>query len=221
MALNGLFVLMNSYNLEYPDFYNKLYNIMGNEIFSAKYKARFFHLLDLFLRSLLLPTFTVAAFIKKLSRMALTAPPQGAMLVIELIINLLVRHDTCRGLAHRDTDCDLQTDPYNADETDMSKCRAMQSSLWEIKSLQKHWHHSVASQARRLDKPLPHTESLLDSLLELTHEELMTKEVKKSKKTKQKELSGEVIVPVNHIPASKLLSWETSDISDLWTVQEV
>lgn len=52
MALNGLFVLMNSYNLEYPDFYNKLYNIMGNEIFSAKYKARFFHLLDMFLRSL-------------------------------------------------------------------------------------------------------------------------------------------------------------------------
>lgn len=49
----------------------------------------------------------------------------------------------------------------------------------------------------------------------------MTKEVKKSKKTKQKELSGEVVVPVNHIPASKLLSWETGDISDLWTVQEV
>lgn len=52
MALNGLFVLMNSYNLEYPDFYTKLYNIMGNEIFQAKYKARFFHLLDKFLMSL-------------------------------------------------------------------------------------------------------------------------------------------------------------------------
>lgn len=52
MALNGLFVLMTKYNLEYPDFYTKLYNIMDNEIFSAKYKARFFHLLDIFLQSL-------------------------------------------------------------------------------------------------------------------------------------------------------------------------
>ena len=43
---------MTKYNLEYPAFYNKLYNIMDNEIFSAKYKARFFHLLDLFLQSL-------------------------------------------------------------------------------------------------------------------------------------------------------------------------
>lgn len=52
MALNGLFILMTRHNLEYPDFYNKLYNIMDIEIFSVKYKVRFFHLLDLFLRSL-------------------------------------------------------------------------------------------------------------------------------------------------------------------------
>ena len=81
----------------------------------------------------LLPTYTVAAFIKKLSRMALTAPPHGAMLVIELVINLLVRHDTCRNLAHRDTPSDLHSDPYKPDESDMSKCGAMSSSLWEIK----------------------------------------------------------------------------------------
>jgi len=52
--------------------------------------------------SRLLPTYITAAFIKKLARMALTAPPSAALLVIEFIINLLIRHNTCRFLIHRD-----------------------------------------------------------------------------------------------------------------------
>ena len=65
--------------------------------------------------------------------MALTAPPNGALLIIELVINLLVRHDTCRSLVHKDVPCDLDADPYLPDETDISKCKATESSLWEIK----------------------------------------------------------------------------------------
>lgn len=79
--------------------------------------------------------------------MALNAPPQGAMLSIDLIINLLIRHDTCRTLAHRDTPCDLQSDPYLPEEIEMSKCRAIDSSLWEIKvrstTKQRNMNHSA------------------------------------------------------------------------------
>lgn len=83
--------------------------------------------------SRLLPTYITAAFIKKLARMALTAPPSAALLVIEFIINLLIRHNTCRFLIHRDTCCDEQTDPFLPLQADLSKCRAAESSLWEIK----------------------------------------------------------------------------------------
>lgn len=65
--------------------------------------------------------------------MALSAPPHGAMLIIELIINLLVQHDMCRTLIHRDTPCDITSDPYLPLQIDISKCKALESSLWEIK----------------------------------------------------------------------------------------
>uniref|UniRef100_A0A8C6NT25 Nucleolar complex associated 4 homolog n=1 Tax=Nothobranchius furzeri TaxID=105023 RepID=A0A8C6NT25_NOTFU len=51
LALNGLFVLIHQHNLDYPDFYRKLYNLLEPSVFHAKYRARFFHLVNLFLSS--------------------------------------------------------------------------------------------------------------------------------------------------------------------------
>jgi len=51
LALNGLFVLIHQHNLEYPDFYRKLYGLLDPSVFHIKYRARFFHLADLFLSS--------------------------------------------------------------------------------------------------------------------------------------------------------------------------
>jgi hypothetical protein len=42
MALNGLFILITSHGLEYPDFYNKLYALLEPSIFVSKHRARFF-----------------------------------------------------------------------------------------------------------------------------------------------------------------------------------
>jgi U3 small nucleolar RNA-associated protein 19 len=53
LALNGLFVLINTYNLDYPDFYGKLYQLLEPSVLHAKYTARFLHLLNLFLSSTL------------------------------------------------------------------------------------------------------------------------------------------------------------------------
>ena len=43
----------------------------------------------------------VAAFIKRLSRLALFAPPAGIVTVIPFIYNLLKRHPGCVVLIHR------------------------------------------------------------------------------------------------------------------------
>ncbi|KAE8634863.1 hypothetical protein XENTR_v10002455 [Xenopus tropicalis] len=51
LALNGLFILIHQHNLEYPDFYKKLYSLLEPSIFHVKYRARFFHLANLFLSS--------------------------------------------------------------------------------------------------------------------------------------------------------------------------
>jgi hypothetical protein len=51
-------------------------------IFHARHRRQFFELLDVFLRSTHLPAYLVAAFVKRMARLALTAPPHGAMLAI-------------------------------------------------------------------------------------------------------------------------------------------
>ena len=101
LALNSLFVLIHKHNLDYPDFFKKLYALFEPNIFYVKYQARFFHLADLFLMSTHLPAYLVAAFVKRLSRLALSAPPSGAMLVIPFVCNLIKRHPSVQVLIHR------------------------------------------------------------------------------------------------------------------------
>eukprot|EP00250_Pteridium_aquilinum_P005255 c15379_g1_i1 orf=41-1993(+) len=102
MALSGLFLLITEYGLEYPEFYNKLYALLEPSIFIAKYRARFFELLDLSLKSPLLPSYLAASFAKKLGQMALKSPPAGALIVIAIVHNLLRRHPSINCLVHQD-----------------------------------------------------------------------------------------------------------------------
>eukprot|EP00899_Mesostigma_viride_P000648 jgi/Mesvir1/10584/Mv21799-RA.1 len=207
LALNSLFVLINEHGLEYEDFYPKLYALVDSSVFHAKYRARFFQLLDLFLKSTHLPAYVVASFAKRLSRLALTAPPAGATLAIAFVHNLLRRHPACGVLVHRakkqapastssasgmdgegaatasrssgaegqaahdslvtDTDAagangagttadasaradglagaggGLTEDPFVMAERDLRKTRALESSLWEVDSLRRHYCPTV------------------------------------------------------------------------------
>lgn len=58
-------------------------------------------LLDSCLKSPLLPAYLAAAFAKKLSRLSLSVPPSGALVIIALIHNLLRRHPSINCLVHR------------------------------------------------------------------------------------------------------------------------
>ncbi|RVE65664.1 hypothetical protein OJAV_G00118640 [Oryzias javanicus] len=198
LALNGLFVLIHQHNLDYPDFYKKLYNLLEPTVFHVKYRARFFHLANLFLSSSHLPLYLVAAFAKRLARLALTAPPTGLLIVLPFIYNLIRRHPSCRVLLHKpSTEDEPVEDPYLMDEEDPAQCRALESSLWEIKTLQKHYHPDVAKAAMMINAPLPEQEEDISEVLELTTYELMERDLKQPQDKKS--------IPLEFETATQLL----------------
>ncbi|KAG7498188.1 nucleolar complex protein 4-like [Solea senegalensis] len=179
LALNGLFVLIHQHNLDYPDFYKKLYNLLEPSIFHVKYRARFFYLANLFLSSSHLPVYLVAAFTKRLARLALTAPPAAILIVLPFIYNLIRRHPSCRVLIHKpSTEDEPLEDPYVMEEEDPALCRALESSLWEVKTLQRHYHPDVSKAAMLINSPLSEQEQDISEVLEITAYELMEKDLK-------------------------------------------
>ncbi|KAI3804257.1 hypothetical protein L1987_25672 [Smallanthus sonchifolius] len=162
MALSSLFILMTEHGLEYPNLYVKLYALLQPSIFIAKHRAKFFQLLDSCLKSPLLPAYLAASFAKKLSRLALTVPPSGGLVIIALIHNLLRRHPSINCLVHQendqtakdDTNIKPGVDHFNNEETDLLKTNAMKSSLWEIDTLRHHYCPPVSRFVLSLENDL-------------------------------------------------------------------
>lgn len=73
-------------------------------------------------------------------------------------------------------------DPFIMDERDPLKSNAINSSLWELKSLQSHIIPNVADAARFINSPLPSIEWDMSSILEGTSDDIFDKEIKKNKK---------------------------------------
>ncbi|KAJ4889135.1 CCAAT-binding factor [Raphanus sativus] len=175
MALSSLFILMTEHGLEYPNFYEKLYALLVPSVFVAKHRARFLQLLDACLRSSLLPAYLAASFAKKLSRLSLSVPPSGSLVITALIYNLLRRHPTINHLVHQETvetanEASLEDeesnesrpktikklgiDYFNNQECDLKKTGAMRSSLWEIDTLRHHYCPPVSRFVSSLETDL-------------------------------------------------------------------
>ncbi|XP_017086377.1 nucleolar complex protein 4 homolog B [Drosophila eugracilis] len=166
LALQGIFTLMQKQNITYPDVYEKLYNMFYPRMFFNKYKARLFYLADIFLTSTHLPENLVAAFVKRLARLALQSPTEDAVIMIRFVCNLLLRHTGLQKLIRGSNAADEISDPYNETETDPVKSDAINSSLWEITLLQKHVVPEVANAARFINSSLPIMEFDLAPLLD-------------------------------------------------------
>ena len=178
LALHSLFILMTQHGLEYPKFYPSLYALIDSKTFYAKHRTRFFKLLVKCLTgSQMLPAYLVAAFCKKLCRCALNAPPSGALFVLALVSNLLRKHPECACLVHRQA-TEL-VDTYDPSETDPEKSGAIDSSLWELNALERHYHHAVSSMAKACgtedEKTVLHD---LDAFLLHTYKSLFDQERK-------------------------------------------
>nr|CAG4650111.1 EOG090X04ZD [Sida crystallina] len=180
LALHGVFLLMQNHNLEYPEFYTKLYSLLEPSVLFVKYRARFFFLLDLFMTSTHVPEYIAAAYVKRLARLSLIAPPNVAVMLLHFIGNFMIRHRGLTRMAHNPQNQeDVTSDPFIMDEGNLVSCNAMDSSLWEIKTLQSHILPEIANAAKFIDRELPKTEWDITQDLELTVEDMLEKEMKR------------------------------------------
>mmetsp|Transcript_43588 Transcript_43588/g.76550 ORF Transcript_43588/g.76550 Transcript_43588/m.76550 type:complete len:669 (-) Transcript_43588:50-2056(-) len=158
LSLHGLFILMLNHQLEYPQFYNSLYTLLHPRILYTKHRSRFLRLLSQSLLSnSMLPAYVVAAFCKKLCRLALSGPPSGGLFVLALVSNLLRKHGECACLIHRKGV--VMEDVFVEEVDDLVKSRALESSLWELTALEKHYHTAISTLAKsvgtEIDKTTP------------------------------------------------------------------
>jgi U3 small nucleolar RNA-associated protein 19 len=175
LALNGLFELMKKYNLDYPNFYLKLYSLFDESILHVKHRSRFFRLTDIFLASTHLPSALVASFIKKMARLTINSSPSAVVSVIPFIYNLLKRHPTCMVLLQNDSS-DEYTDPFNNLEKDPLKTNAIDSSLWEMETLQSHYHPNVATLAKIFSQPFKKQSYNMEDFLDWSYNSLLESE---------------------------------------------
>lgn len=167
LSLNALFLMMQKHNVEYPQFFAQLYALLLPDLFYVKYRSRFFKLAQLFLSSTHLPTYLVCAFAKRLARLTLLAPPPVALAIMPLAFNIFIMHPASHVLLHRAPKHDVsnqvlnltsgadlaQSDPFKFEELDPAKCRATESSLWEMQALANHYVPAVATMAKLFCTP--------------------------------------------------------------------
>ncbi|KAF8930859.1 CBF/Mak21 family-domain-containing protein [Dissophora ornata] len=181
LALKGLFVLITEHNLDYPDFFKKLYMLFDRNLMHVKYRARFFSQVDIFLSSPLLPAQLVAAFIKRMARLGMSSPPASIVIIIPFIYNLLKRHPTCMQLIHGKADSE-KNDQYNHQEEDPMKSRALQSSLWELQTLQNHFAPNVSTLAKIFNEQFTKPSYNLEDFLDHTYATMFQNEITKKRK---------------------------------------
>ncbi|KAG0173975.1 hypothetical protein DFQ28_002981 [Apophysomyces sp. BC1034] len=182
LALNGLFTLITEHNLDYPDFYHKLYNLLDRNVMHVKYRSRFFRLLDIFLSSAYLPAALVAAFIKRMARLSLTAPPAASVTVIPFIYNLLKRHPTCMKMIHNSAAIGQAEDPYLVEEKNPYEAKALDSSLWEVQTLAQHYYANVSTMAKIFSEQFLKPKYNLEDFLDHTYSTLFNNETERKRK---------------------------------------
>ncbi|KAM5465219.1 Maturation and nuclear export of 40S ribosomal subunits interacting protein [Microsporum audouinii] len=206
LALSGLFYLIQEKNLDYPQFYTKLYSLLDRDVLHSKHRSRFFRLLDTFLASSHLPATLVASFVKRLSRLALNAPPAAIVVIVPWIYNILRSHPTCTFMIHRDLkkhDPSLykeieeegMDDPFDAYESNPTLTNAIESSLWEIETLQSHYHPNTAALARIISEQFTKQQYNVEDFLDLSYQAMLDTELGKEEKVFKKAPVVEFQIP--------------------------
>lgn len=167
LALRGLFVLMIDHGLEQPNFFNQLYSLITPDAFSSRHRYELFKLVDLCMKSIRVPAYIAAAFLKRIARVALLSPSPTLYFSLPFIRQLLQRHPNCLQLIHRTSsqafvsDAILEElanttaaekkrgellvaklfdgeDPFKMDAS-LEECDAIHSTLWELTTIERHF----------------------------------------------------------------------------------
>ncbi|CAG2107979.1 unnamed protein product, partial [Medioppia subpectinata] len=191
LSLSSLYVLITKCNLNYPQFYAKLYALLTPGVLHVKYRPRFLFWSDVFLTSTHISAQIVASFVKRLSRIALTASPDACLILLPMIGNLLVRHPSLSKMMCTTNAQTVASDPFDDSVDDPEATGAINSCLWEIKSLQKHFHPQVAKSALFINNELPNREWDFSELLETTYEDLIESALKTLSNEKELTFDGQ------------------------------
>ncbi|KAF9051298.1 CBF/Mak21 family-domain-containing protein [Panaeolus papilionaceus] len=176
LALNALFVMIKGYNLDYPSFYTRLYAFLDRDVLHLKHRSRFFRLTELFLSSTHLPAALLASFIKRLSRLSLSAPPAAIVMVIPFTYNVLKRHPALMYMIHR-VDVDGGNDPFLDTEPDPMNTQAIDSSLWELLSHSTHYHAPVSTMTKIFSEAFTKPNYGMEDFLDHTYNTLFETEI--------------------------------------------
>ncbi|KAL5596940.1 hypothetical protein BROUX41_006385 [Berkeleyomyces rouxiae] len=188
LALSGVFYLIEHRNLDYPSFYTKLYSLLDRDIMHSKHRSKFLRLMNTFLSSSHLPAALVASFIKRFSRLALSAPPSAVVFVVPWVYNMFRAHPLCTFLLHREIrDAELKKmiedegfkDPFNPDEKDPMETGAIDSCLWELVQLQSHYHPNVATITKIISEQFTKQAYNLEDFLDHSYSSLLEAEMGK------------------------------------------
>lgn len=189
-ALQGLFQLIATRNLDYPLFYPRLYSLLDNNILHSKHRSRLLRHLEGFLAPINhIPAATIASFIKRLSRLCLYAPPAAIIAIVPYIYNLLKTYPTCTFMLHRiprppytKSEENLGLDPFDAEELDPQQTNAIDSSLWELYTLQDHYSSTVSSICRIISEQFTKQQYNLEDFLDHGYVTMLESELKKDSK---------------------------------------
>jgi len=154
LALEGLWALIQKHNLDFPDFYPKLYTLLNPVMLHVQNRSKFLDLLTTFLSSSHLPDYLVVSFTKRLVWLQLRAPAEVMCALATLIANLVRRYPVCKELVQRPPPLPkadgsekveyCPKDSFDISCDDMQKSGAETSSLWELRTLEKHFAPSVS-----------------------------------------------------------------------------
>ncbi|CCE89030.1 Piso0_001828 [Millerozyma farinosa CBS 7064] len=185
LTLNSLYELMKTYNLEYPEFYTKLYTLLTPGLMYTRYRSRFFRLCDLFLSSTHLSAKLVASFIKRLARLSLSSSASGVVIIIPFIYNLMKRHPSCMIMLHNPDGAKTAgfEDPFKPSEQNPLKTDAIASSLWELETLMSHYHPNIATLARMFKEPFRKPSYNMEDFFDWSYISLLESERKRRFKT--------------------------------------
>ncbi|KAI0947562.1 hypothetical protein AcW1_009286 [Taiwanofungus camphoratus] len=206
LALNALFVLVKDYNLDYPSFYTRLYAFLDRDVLHLKHRARFFRLTELFLSSTHLPVALVASFIKRLSRLSLSAPPSAIVMIIPFTYNILRRHPSLMCMIHRTENLSevnngvyddfvvqepakIVLDPFDMSESNPILTHALASSLWELYTHKRHYHAVVSTLVCIFEEAFTRPSYAMEDFLDHTYGTLYDNEARGRRINKQPAVS--------------------------------
>ena len=82
------------------------------------------------------------------------APAPVILVLLPLIFNQIRRNQALRHLINAPKDVTLDSDPYEHENEDLNECKALESSLWEIETLRRHFMPEVKRAANQITKSL-------------------------------------------------------------------